>query len=111
MEAMDLDAMAESLQATIEGIPSAPQPKPSQPNSSQPKPTKSSQPTDNKENSNNRGRSWRARSGRVHRRRERVNLHQQKTLLSAVTDAEASAILKHTNKGGYMGHFRGRGKN
>ncbi|XP_050313041.1 protein SGT1 homolog [Anthonomus grandis grandis] len=135
MEAMDLDAMAESLQAIIEGVPSAAQPNPTQPNSSQPNPsppnpsqpnppnptqsTEASQPTEsssqrnkeNNKNANNRGRNWRARSGRVHRRRERVNLHQQKTLLSAVTDAVASAILRHTSKGGYRGHFRGRGKN
>ncbi|XP_050313042.1 zinc finger homeobox protein 4-like isoform X2 [Anthonomus grandis grandis] len=125
---MDLDAMAESLQAIIESVPSEPQPNarqpiPAQPNPTEPnppnptqpaQPTESSQPTDsssqrsiNKENYNNRGRKWRSRNGRVERRRERVNLHQQKTLLSAVTDAVAGAILKHTS---YRGHYRGRGR-
>ncbi|XP_050313040.1 sporozoite surface protein 2-like [Anthonomus grandis grandis] len=120
---MNVDEIAQSLEALMEFTPSEPQGRkasptqpnpnqPTQPNPNQPTQPNPNQPTqpnpnqrnptqpNNQENYNRwrqRGRNWRKK--RLERQHEQSVLHKQKVLLSVVTDAMASvasAVLKHT---------------
>ncbi|XP_050308990.1 uncharacterized protein LOC126745271 isoform X2 [Anthonomus grandis grandis] len=85
---MNVYEMSESLEAFMKSVlKSRPQPG-NQPNPNQP---------NNQENYNRRkqrGKNWRKK--KIQRHREHSVLHKQKILLSAVTYAMASAVLKHT---------------
>ncbi|XP_050308992.1 uncharacterized protein LOC126745272 isoform X2 [Anthonomus grandis grandis] len=83
------------MKSVLEMLRGRPHPD-NQPNLTQPNPNQLSQPN-NQENYNRR-KQRRKNWGRkkIQRHREHSVLHKQKILLSAVTYAMASAVLKHT---------------